>query len=184
MSRPPKPPYIEVCCYNGLNGDRARFPVTMYLARIVGVNGKTKNLDSWGFSGAPGTTDLKYARDDANTYADLLGCSIVETDYRGREKGYLPPEPSARPLVSAPKRALYQTKLTDITKVGCEQREYGSYLPSDNPREDLLVRCPFCDAETRFNRRQPKLSYCDNGCGAFFHVDGTAHRMMEDPVHG
>lgn len=108
----PPAPYIEVMQYRGKNGGFARVHETLFLARIVGVNGRKVNCDqsSW-----HGHTIRHYADEAAETWAELLGCKIVQT-VGDEQLGGNPPTEST---VLEPKAD------SDISKAGADLGQKG-----------------------------------------------------------
>jgi hypothetical protein len=80
--------HIEVVHYKGKNGSYATHTMPLWLPRIVGVNGCKRNCDQ---SAWHGDSNKDCATALAKSWAEMLGCPIIETEAAERVGGG-PPE--------------------------------------------------------------------------------------------
>jgi hypothetical protein len=79
--------HIEIVHYKGKNGSFASHTVPLWLARIVGVNGKKRRCDTSYHGSIMQDAEWRIAQ----SWAELLGCAIVEIEGDEQVGGGPPP---------------------------------------------------------------------------------------------
>jgi hypothetical protein len=85
--------HIEVVSYRGKNGGFATRHIPMWAARIIGADGRKRDL-----SGAYGHSDERHAMVEAEDWAKLLGCKVIRTTGPENLSGSIPYETTPIPV--------------------------------------------------------------------------------------